>query len=556
MIAAPSESQFVRHLPCEKCSSSDANSLFDDGHTYCFACGHYDHGDGQSRDTPTPKGARVAELMTGEECSVGLASRKITAETCRTFNYRKGTLGERAVQIAPYYDADGQMVAQKLRFQDKTFRVVGDLTDALPFGAQCWQKTGKKIVVTEGEIDALSMSQVQGNKWPVVSIGCGAGPQVRKYFAKHKEYFSGFSEVILMFDMDEPGRAAAKIAAEVLGERARIAELPHPFKDANEMLLEGKVEQLIDSMWRAKEYRPEGILDMAELKEAVMASPGWGLSWPFKRLTDLTFGIRTGEIYALGAGTGIGKTDFFTQTIKHLVVEHGVPVGVFALEQSPVETATRIAGKLAKKTFHIPDSGWTQEDKEAAWDTLHGCGKIFLYDSFGQNDWQIVRDKIEYLHHAHGVRYFFLDHLTALAAWQDDERKELEVIMSEMGSLVKRLDCTIFMISHLATPDGRPHEEGGRVTIRHFKGSRAIGFWCHYMFGMERDQQNENEAVRKTTTFRVLKDRYTGRATGEVFYFGYDQETGMLFETVAPEDAAAHGFKDESALTVAPAGDF
>jgi hypothetical protein len=30
------------------------------------------------------------------------------------------------------------------------------------------------IVVTEGEIDALAMSQVQGNKWPVVSIACGA----------------------------------------------------------------------------------------------------------------------------------------------------------------------------------------------------------------------------------------------------------------------------------------------------------------------------------------------------------------------------------------------
>ena len=32
------ESEFVRHMPCENCGSSDANSLYSDGHTYCFVC--------------------------------------------------------------------------------------------------------------------------------------------------------------------------------------------------------------------------------------------------------------------------------------------------------------------------------------------------------------------------------------------------------------------------------------------------------------------------------------------------------------------------------------
>ena len=30
--------EFVRHIPCENCGSSDANSLYSDGHTYCFVC--------------------------------------------------------------------------------------------------------------------------------------------------------------------------------------------------------------------------------------------------------------------------------------------------------------------------------------------------------------------------------------------------------------------------------------------------------------------------------------------------------------------------------------
>src|SRR5207237_292665 len=123
---------------------------------------------------------------------------------------------------------------------------------------------------------------------------------------------------------------------------------------------------------------------------------------------------------------------------------------------------------LAGKTFHIPDAGWTPDDMDVAWATLMNSGRVFLYDSFGANEWDVIREKIEYLAHAEGVRYFFLDHLTALAAAEDDERLALERIMSEMGAMVQKLDIAIFLISHLSTPEGKPHEEGGRVMIRHF----------------------------------------------------------------------------------------
>jgi twinkle protein len=66
------------------------------------------------------------------------------------------------------------------------------------------------------------------------------------------------------------------------------------------------------------------------------------------------------------------------------------------------------------------------------------------------------------------------------------------------------------------------------------------------MFGLERDQQHEDERWRSITTFRVLKDRYTGRATGEVIHLGYDRDSGKLFETTPPEDEENIPFKDET----------
>ena len=549
------ESEFLRHIACTNCNSSDANSEYTDGHTHCFGCGDHTSATGEASRPPV---LRKAGLIEGT--AEALLARGITRDTCQHFGYMKGTYNRRPVQIAPYFDADGNMVAQKLRYPDKTFAWLGDPATAMPFGATKFVKAGKMITVTEGEIDAMALSQVQGNQWPVVSIACGADQptdrdgnampmnKIRKYAAKHRAYLTQFDKVVIMFDSDAQGRESAKVFAEVIGPKARIAELTE--HDAADMLKAGKTAQLIDAMWKAQPHRPAGIVELSSLRSAVMRGIKLGISWPWETLTALTYGIRSGEVYCFGAGTGTGKTDVLTQIIDHLVRVHNVPVAAFMLEQAPTESAVRIAGKFARQRYHVPDAGWTQDEFVATWDALEKSGKVFLYDSFGQNDYDIIEDRIRFLAQGEDVKHFFIDHLTALAAWQDDERKALEVIMSRIGGLVKELDITIYLVSHLATPDGIPHEEGGRVMVRHLKGSRSIGYWCHFIFGLERNQQHEHLPTRLTTTFRVLKDRFTGGATGQTFLLRYDQANGMLNEADAvTPDAAAFGFTDTTTAT-------
>lgn len=467
-----------------------------------------------------------------------LLKRKITEETARKFGYLVGEYQGKTVQVAPYHDDNGVVVAQKLRTPDKGFKVVGEskkIGDLL-FGAHLWAK-GKKIVITEGEIDAMSVSQAQGNKWPVVSVPNGA-QGAKKALQKNLEYLSGFEEVILMFDQDDAGRKAVEECAPLFPPgKCLVASLS--MKDANELLQAGREQEIINAIWNAKPYRPDGIVSLSEIKDKALQPPKLGLPWFLDSLTAATYGRRYGELYGLGAGTGVGKTDFLTQQIEYDINTLHEAVGVFFLEQSPVETAQRIAGKSAGKMFHVPDSGATQEELAQALATLEANGKLFLYDSWGATDWGVIRTKIRYLNHAEGVRIFYIDHLTALAAMEEDEKTALEEIMAEMAGLAKELDIVIVLVSHLATPEGKPHEEGGRVMIRHFKGSRAIGFWCHYMFGIERNQQDESQ--RNQSLLRVLKDRYTGRATGLCIPLMYDSDTGRL-----TEGSHLPQFKDET----------
>jgi len=462
-----------------------------------------------------------------------LPRRALDVATCEKYRYGVATYKGKPVQVARYY-RDGREVAQKLRFKDKSFVMLvargedGERVKVPLYGQHLWND-GKHLVITEGEIDALSMAQVQGLKWPVVSVPNGA-QGAAKTIAQEIEWVERFERVVFMFDMDEPGREAAEECARLLPPgRAAIAQLPR--KDPNEMLVAGEAKQMLDAMWRAQEYRPDGMLTIADLEEDILRGPDEGLPWPWESLTAATYGRRLGEIYMLGAGTGVGKTDVFTQVMDHTLAL-GHPIAVFSMEQDPRETVKRIAGKRAGRVFHLPDDSWSQEELQAAVAELKRGPPVHLYDSWGSTDWNAVKARITYYAHAAGVQHFFVDHLTALASAEDDERRALERIMADVAMLAKRLHVAVYMISHLATPEGKPHEEGGRVMIRHFKGSRAIGYWAHFMFALERNQQANDEVERRTTTFRVLKDRYTGRSTGRTFELWYDEATGVLTEDV------------------------
>lgn len=475
------------------------------------------------------------DFITNGEC-IALPARKLTQETCEKFGYKVGTVRGEKVQIIDIR-VDGKITGQKVRTKDKQFYTIGDVKGAGLTGLHLWRDAGKKIVITEGEHDMMALSQVQGNKWPVVSIPFGTD-SARKAIAVDIEKLEAYEEVILMFDMDKSGREAVEECVTLFKPgKCKVASLP--LKDASDMLVAGRSSELIDAIWSAQTMRPEGIVTLKDLKKDVLKPIEEGLPWWSEKLTELTYGRRYGEIYCLGAGTGSGKTDFLTQQIEYDIVELNEPVGVFFFEQQPIETAKRICGKAAGKQFHIPGDSWTSEELMSAFEDIEDS-PLYLFDHFGTAEWEVVERRIRFLRHANGVRIFYIDHLTALAAEKDDERKALENIMASMGGLVKELDIIIVLVSHLATPEGKSHEEGGRVMIRHFKGSRAIGFWCHYMFGIERDQQLEDESKRHISTFRILKDRYTGRATGKSIYLGYDHVTGVLNEQ---EESP---FKDET----------
>lgn len=469
-----------------------------------------------------------------------LTKRGIRAKIAGKFGYRVG-INENGepVQVADYRDAGGSVIAQHVRGEGKVFSWRGDVSNIDLFGQHLWPRGGRMIVVTEGEIDCLSVAELQDGKWPVVSIWCGAAQpehvaKVKNHVARYAEFLSSYDKVVFLFDNDEPGRASAKAAASTLAPgKAAIAQLP--LKDVNEMLVAGRGDEVLSAIWNAAPYRPDGLVSVADVVDLAKTTPTMGLPWPWPSLTELTYGRRRGEIYGIGGGTGIGKSDFLSELIVKQV-ELGLPTAAYLFESGVREAVWRIAGKLCNKTFHIPGSGWTEEQLHAAVDDLAARGLVYLYDHRGATDWAHVQGLIRYQCLALGVRDFIIDPITAFTAHMQDENVGIKALMEELSSLAANLDVSLYFVSHLSTPEGKPHEEGGRVQIKNFRGSRAIGYWSNFLIGLERDQQAEDVAVRRTTTVRILKDRYSGQATGSTITIQYQPETGRLLEV--PQAAA------------------
>ena len=116
------ESEFVAHEPCPNCGSSDANSVYSDGHKFCFSCHTYTPADGDHTYTQMTN-ERVQFLGSAEQ----LHKRRISESTNAFYRiYRYGN-----TLRFPYYNDNGQVVGFKIKSKKKTFITKVETTDQL-----------------------------------------------------------------------------------------------------------------------------------------------------------------------------------------------------------------------------------------------------------------------------------------------------------------------------------------------------------------------------------------------------------------------------------------
>jgi len=512
------------HLPCRDCGSSDALAEYAT-HTYCFSC--------ETRKSKSAEQKAQDQITSykGQQLShngqhINLTTRKLASETLKHYDYRVRADGNHA---APYRDKSGKVVALHLRGDRKQFRWQGSPKQALLWGQHLWQSKGRRVIITEGEIDCMSIAQAMGLTWPVVSLPNGA-TSARAAVSQSLEWLLGFDEVILAFDGDDPGRKATEDVAILLPPgKAKVINWPTGSKDASDVLVSSGADKLRKLTWNAATWRPDGIVSSEDLWEHVEEfwhRPVSKVPLPWQGLTEKTHGLRPKELWVWTAGTGIGKSTAANEVVyRSLQDDPDVTWGIVALEESVGQSVTRYLSLAHNRPLHLDREGVDSEDLRPTFDNLIR-NRLHFYDHFGSIACDTLATKIRYLASGLKVDFILLDHLSIAvsAIANEDERKAIDGLVTELRSICEQTGVGIHCVSHLRrTASDRGHEEGDRVRLAHLRGSGSIGQLADLVVALERDKQDSGSL----TTVRVLKNRYSGDE-GIACRLKYDVDTGRL----------------------------
>lgn len=221
--------------------------------------------------------------------------RKLTMGTLIQFK-----IGEQSNQILfPSYKSGELIRTKSLSLErdenGKKKIFVSPNSKAILFGWQAAHLQAKAVILTEGEIDAMSLHQYEIKRFnpelgveepvAVLSIPLGAGLGKKQEWAQNeKEVLLAYDEIYICMDNDNEGQNTISELAKTLEKDSyRIIKLP--YKDANACLQKGITKQEIQNCFdnaifcvvKEQKILPFGILESLITKE--LALDGIKYAW-------------------------------------------------------------------------------------------------------------------------------------------------------------------------------------------------------------------------------------------------------------------------------------
>lgn len=449
----------------------------------------------------------------------GFDSRALSKNTVQKYGVTIGDPeNEKVEAVYPFFDKDNKHIANKIRFEGKEFVIEGDWKQSTLFGQQAFPAgSAKQLTITEGQDDAMAAFEMQGSRFPCVSVSSASSAV--KDVGKSFEYLNSFDQIVIAFDNDVPGKDAAKLVAGMFAiGKARVLTLTEG-KDANDYLSTGKSKRFLEEWWAAPVYTPEGLKFGSDMWESLKTPRKYEtVSYPWEGLNHSTYGLRLSEFTLITAQTKVGKTAMLKEIASHIFNETKAGIGFLFLEESNTDTCLGLMSIAANKPLHLPDvrEGVTEDELRGYFDHACNSDRVVMWDHFGSNSIEAVLTKIRHMHNL-GCKYIILDHLSIIVSNQSgDERKQLDEISTKLKMLCMELNIAVVAVIH----------QNRNNQIRSSAGPEQI---ANITIKLHRELEDADEWRRNVTKVSVQYNRFCGR-TGPCCYLYYDPDTGRLLE--------------------------
>lgn len=387
----------------------------------------------------------------------------------------------------------------------------------MPFWNQIEWPTVDHLIITEGELDCIALTQLGPNK--VVSLPSGAGGAVATIKAQF-EYLQRFDLIYIAFDMDAAGNKAAEQVKEFIPSK-KYRRIVFPSKDANDWIKENAyVDQECFQilMNKAQKVTVDQVTNLNDIDETYVPPMYPGVSTGFEDLDEILGGIRSREMTIVSADTGAGKTTLCINLLCNLVANDPSGFWLNSWEMDYRVLMRKIASNVLKKKFKT--QGFSLDDLAAfkAWMRKSNC---YINPTRSYSDIPALRKQVELAAKIHGVKYILLDHLDYISDTSKHRESHLQVkeAVVAVHDMAMEFDVHIFLIAHAKQSD----DKAGGMHMGQIRGGASIKQYADNLLILQNMAQDNLAVKDNRLKVDVAKNRFFGKR-GQI-YLRYDQET-------------------------------
>lgn len=429
--------------------------------------------------------------------------RKLDARLLGSMGVKAGNKPGLGDAVAFPYTSGGKVVAHKFRAVDrKAFLSTAGVTRGL-YNAENLACGNGPIVITEGEIDALSCVQAGYDRSVSLPDGWTEDGGKRQVLIDAEAAFRASPWVIVAGDNDAAGASLPKTVANILtGHDVRFAIWPEGCKDANDVLVKFGEGELARCLLEAKRIDPPGgfitgISDLPPLPDRRVLRTGLPA-------LDRVLAFEVGAM-SVGTGTpGSGKSTLTTFAAFHIATSENIRVGFMSFETHPHRTRDHLCRLATGRK-------WVDLAPAQQAETAQRLDENFrlVHRTFG--------DEVHHLKWAEAMIYALAVRdgckLIVLDPWNELEHMPMpgesmtayiNFALQQIRQWAERWDCHICVVAHprKMMTDGKLRSPTGYdiADSAAFFNKPALGFSVH------QDENADGEQFVRLTTWKV-RDR-------------------------------------------------
>jgi twinkle protein len=444
-----------------------------------------------------------------------LSKRKISNDTVKKF-----PIGYLDNAILFQYHKNGKLVNIKYRsLIEKKFWKEKDCMSTL------WNQDniqGDKLVITEGEIDVMSLKE-----YGVDAVSVPSGANDLTWIENDWEFLERFRLIYIAMDNDQAGQKAVNEIASRLG-LWRCKNVLLPAKDVNECLI--KDLDIKPAFKKAITY------DLAELKscnnyaEEIIEYKNnpqklEGIVTSSYELTNILKGWRNEEVSVWTGQNSSGKSTFLSQESIHMI-HQGKKICVGSFEMPPRKYLWWLI-KQYNDSDHIPD-----EIVEKSLDEL--SQNLYVIDILGVIKEERLLEIMEFAYRKYGVDVFIIDSLMKidLSANSNEILGEQKKFVSRLKDFASDFKSHIHLVAHPRKSNsdddtiGKTDVAGtGDIT------NLADNVFVLHRFSEEKKEIRRKEGKKNIDSMLIVKKNREHGITGIVGYkFNIESKTFKIYE--------------------------